>query len=274
MPVSASQTFDNTGAPYNISAIVTNGAFDQAKYEKYSPMFLPITYAVSYGTLFATYPALVVHTFLWYRRDIARQLRRSLKDEQDIHSYLIHKYPEVPRWWFIVMGVLSFVLGIISIEILHIDLTVWMFILSMILAIIFIIPFGILQAITNQSVFSDVFSEIIVGYVHPGHPIATMVFRTISGNMVSGAIYFCSDLKFGHYMKVPPRIVFIGQVVAAAICLVNVLVAEQWALDNIPDICKHHQKSFFTCPNLHIFFNSSIFWGGIGPKRYFSAGAM
>jgi OPT family oligopeptide transporter len=274
MPASVFLTFDNTGAPYNISAVVTNGIFDQAKFEKYSPMFLPITYAVSYGTIFATFPALLVHTFLWYRHDIVHQLRRGSQDEQDIHSYLMRKYPRAPRWWFVAIGVFSFVLGIIAIEVLHIDLPIWTFIFSIILTIIFVIPMGILQAITNQSTYSDVMSELIIGYVHPGHPVATTVFRTISGGLVTQAIYFCSDLKFGHYMKVPPRLVFIGQVVASMVAIFASIMAQQWALDNIPDICHPHQKHFFTCPSLVTFINSSIFWGGFGPKRYFSSGAM
>jgi OPT family oligopeptide transporter len=274
MPVSVIQAFDNTGAPYDLTAIVTNGTFDLAKYEKYSPMYLPITYAVSYGTIFATFPALLVHTFLWYRKEIYHRVGRTLKDEKDIHSLLMRKYPEVPHWWYIVIGVISFGLGIISIEVLHIGLPIWMFIFSIILGTIFIIPVGIIQAITNEAVFTEVLSEMIAGYIHPGHPVAILIFRTISGSVVTGSLFFTSDLKFGHYMKIPPRLVFIGQIVGSVVALFSTIIAREWALDNIPDICKPHQKSFFTCPNLDTYLNSSILWGGIGPKRFFSPGAM
>jgi OPT family oligopeptide transporter len=274
MPVSVATTFDNTGAPYNLSAILTNSAFDLAKYEQYSPMYLPITYAVTYGTLFMSYPALLVHTFLWYRHDIFRRLRGSLKDENDIHAYLMRKYPEVPRWWFATVGVFGIVLGITAIEVLHIGLPVWAFIFSCILAITFVIPVGIVQAITNQAIPMYVLTELMAGYILPGHPLATMVFRSVGGNLVTQALSFGSDLKVGHYMKVPPRLVFIGQVVASLVGVFGSIVAQQWALDNIPDICDPHQKSFFTCPNLDTFSNSSVFWGGIGSKRFFSPGAL
>jgi OPT family oligopeptide transporter len=274
IPVSVAMTFDNTGAPYNLSAILTNGAFDLAKYEQYSPMYLPITYAVTYGTLFMTYPSLLVHTFLWYRHDISRRLRNSLKDENDIHSHLMRKYPEVPRWWFVAVGIFSIVLGIIAIEVLHIGLPVWAFIFSSVLAISFVIPAGVVQAITNQTTAMVILTEIIAGYMLPGHPLAMMVFRSVGGHLVTQALSFSSDLKFRHYMKVPPRLIFISQVVASVVAVFSAIVAQQWALDNIPDICDPHQKSFFTCPNLDTFNNSSIFWGGIGSKRFFSLGAM
>lgn len=274
MPISASSAYDNTGSPYNLSAVVTNSRFDQAKYEQYSPMFLPITYAVSYGPIFATYPAIVVHTFLWYRHDVVRQFSRSMKDENDIHAHLMSKYPEVPRWWFIALGAVSLVLGIIGIEVCHTGLPVWAFFFSILFAMIFVVPFGIVQAITNQQFFLAILAELFIGYALPGRPLAMMVFRTTGGMTNIQAGSYSGDLKFGHYMKIPPRLVFTGQILATIVAHLSCIVAQQWALDNIPDICSPHQKDFFTCPNLDVFFTSSIIWGGIGPRRLFSSGAL
>lgn len=274
MPISVPIPFDNTGLPYNLSAIITNNTFDQAKYEQYSPMFLPITYAITYGTIFATYPAVMVHTFLWYRHDIVRQFRRSLKDETDIHSYLMRQYPEVSRWWFMALGMSCFILGIIAIEVCHTGLPVWAYFIAIVFAAIFVLPFGIVQAITNQQINLSVMAELIMGYMMPGHPIATMVFKTMAGDTAAQAISFSSDLKFGHYLKVPPRLMFIGQVLASTIAVFSSIVAQQWALGNIPDVCTPQQSARFTCPNLDVFNTSSIIWGGIGPGRFFSAGAL
>jgi OPT family oligopeptide transporter len=274
MPISVPIPFDNTGAMYNLSAIITNNTFDQAKYEQYSPMFLPITYAITYGTLFATYPAVLVHTFLWYRHDIVRQLRRGLNDETDIHAYLMRKYPEVSRWWFIGLGIFCGILGIVAIEVCHIGLPIWTFLLAVVFAVIFVLPFGIVQAITNQQLDLSVMAELIMGYMMPGHPLATMVFKTVAGDTAAQAISFSSDLKFGHYLKVPPRLMFTGQLVASIVAVFSAIVAQKWALGHIPDVCSPHQKARFTCPNLNVFNTSSIIWGGIGPSRFFSPGAM
>ena len=274
MPVSVGMAFDNTGLPYNLSAVITNNEFDQAKYEQYSPMFLPITYGVSYGTIFALYPAIVVHTFLWYRHDIVRQFRRSLIDETDIHSYLMRSYRDAPRWWFITLGIVSVSLGIVSIEICKTGLPIWAFFVALIFASVFVLPFGIIQAITNQQFYLSVLADIFIGYALPGRPVAAMLFKTVASDSVGQAVVYCSDLKFGHYMKIPPRLVFTGQLVASLISVISSIVAQQWALDNIPDICSPGQKSFFICPNLKIFTTASIIWGGIGPKRLFSHGAL
>lgn len=274
MPVSVGMAYDNTGLPYNLSAVVSNNEFDQAKYEQYSPMFLPITYAVTYGTIFAIYPAIIVHTFLWYRHDIVRQFRRSLSDETDIHSYLMRRYRDVPRWWFLAFGIACIVLGIVSIEICKTGLPVWAFFLALIFAAFFVLPFGIIQAITNQQFFLSVLAEVLIGYALPGRPVAAMLFKMLASDTVGQATAYCSDLKFGHYMKIPPRLIFTSQIISSAVAVIASIVAQQWALDNIPDICSPDQKSFFTCPNLKIFTTASIIWGGIGPRRLFSHGAL
>lgn len=67
MPISSPGSYDNTGAQYNISNIITNGQFDEEKYKAYSPLFLPATFAIAYGVQFAAITAVVVHTFREFR---------------------------------------------------------------------------------------------------------------------------------------------------------------------------------------------------------------
>ncbi len=62
LPISAYYSYDNTGAPYDASAVVTDGKFDLEKYRSYSPLFISSTLAIEYGLAFAAFPALIVHT--------------------------------------------------------------------------------------------------------------------------------------------------------------------------------------------------------------------
>ncbi|KAI0067959.1 OPT-domain-containing protein [Artomyces pyxidatus] len=274
MPISTPIGFDNTGMPYDASLIITNGTFDQTKYEQYSPMYLPMTFAITYGTCFAAYTAVVSHTFLWYRHDLVRQFRRSLGDERDIHSRLMQVYPDVPRWWFAALGLGSFVLGVIGIEVCKTGLPVWAFILGLIISFIFIVPTGIVMAITNQQMPLSVLAEILFGYMLPGRPLATMTFKMFTSTATAQALTYTSDLKMGHYMKIPPRLMFTGQVVASIIAVITSILGQQWALDNINGICTPTQKDLFTCPELDTFTTASVIWGGIGPQRLFSKGTI
>lgn len=77
MPILSSAVFDNTGQPYDVSKILTKDyQFDLAAYERYSRVFMPITYVLSYGLQFAALTALVTHTICWHGKDIWRQWGR------------------------------------------------------------------------------------------------------------------------------------------------------------------------------------------------------
>jgi OPT family small oligopeptide transporter len=274
MPISTYQTFDRFGAAYDPTQILTDGVFNQTLYEGYSPIYLPTTYAVSYGISFASFTAVLVHVFLWYRRDIMRQVRRTIKDEKDVHSRLMSVYPEVPHMWYGVLFVIAFILGIGAVQGYETHLPVWAYILAIVISAVFVVPCGIIQAITNQQVPLSGFVEVIAGYMLPGHPVAVMIFKAYGFLVASQAITFAGDLKLGHYMKVPPRTMFSVQVVATVVSCFVVLLVQSWMFSNIPDFCSPDQKDNFICPSTSTFATASIIWGAIGPQRIFSQGSL
>ncbi|KDQ54878.1 hypothetical protein JAAARDRAFT_37990 [Jaapia argillacea MUCL 33604] len=274
LPMSSITSFDRFGNPYDPTAIVTDGVFDVEKYRNYSPMFLSATFAVSYGPSFAVFSAVVVHVFLWYRRDIVRQFRRTLRDERDVHSRLMRAYPEVPHWWYAALGAIAFVPGVVAITVWDTHLPVWAYILALLLSMCFCLPASMIQAITNQQITIHVLVELLIGYMLPGRPVAMMIFKTYGYVATQQATTFSGDLKLGHYMKVPPRIMFIAQTIATCICCVVVIAVQTWMFSNIPDFCSPDQKHGFICPSSRTFATASLIWGGIGPSRFFSYGAL
>ncbi|KAJ2928830.1 hypothetical protein H1R20_g8122, partial [Candolleomyces eurysporus] len=51
---------------YDATAILTDGVFDQAKYDAYSPLYMSVTLPLASGIAFAAFPAVFVHTFCAY----------------------------------------------------------------------------------------------------------------------------------------------------------------------------------------------------------------
>jgi hypothetical protein len=58
----------------------------------------------------------------------------------------------------------------------------------------------------------NVITELIIGYMYPGRPLANITFKTYGYISMSQAIMFLSDFKLGHYMKIPPKSMFVVQV--------------------------------------------------------------
>jgi OPT family oligopeptide transporter len=183
-------------------------------------------------------------------------------------------YPEVPHWWFGMIGLVSLIMSIISIEIFPTGLPIWGLLLAISLSTLWALPTGMIQAITNQQIPLADIAQLIAGYILPNRPVANMIFKA-SGYMVAQqAIVFSGDLKLGHYMKIPPRIMFLAQVMATFISCFIVTLVQNWMFSNIQDFCTTGQKDGFSCPSTRTFATNSLIWGGIGPARLFSPGQL
>ena len=99
--ISSRVSFDRFGNTYNVTEIINDDAsLNVEKYRAYSPLFLSTTFAMSYGLSFASITATLTHTFLYFRKQIWVQSRRSMSEQPDIHARLMSHYPQVPEWWY------------------------------------------------------------------------------------------------------------------------------------------------------------------------------
>ncbi|KAF8854741.1 small oligopeptide transporter [Acephala macrosclerotiorum] len=246
LPISDSNSYDNTRKQYNVSKIWTpEYTLNEAKYNQYSPLFLSTTFALSYGLAFAVIAVVTFHTILFHGQEIwiqARSIRGALDDS---HTKMMRKYRPAPT-----------------------------LIIGLLISIVWTIPIGIIDVTTNIHLGLNVFTEYIVGYMQPGRPVAMMPFKTYGYITMNQTHSFLSDLKLGHCLKIPQRVTFIGQVIATLWTCVVQLAAMEWALGHISDICKSGQANNFTCPNGRVFLNASVIFGLIGPKRIFSGDAI
>ncbi|KAF8258943.1 OPT oligopeptide transporter protein-domain-containing protein [Lactarius quietus] len=267
LPVVSSQSFDNTGSPYNVSRIINDDAtFNIEAYKAYSPVFISVTFAISYGLSFASVTSTLTHTLIYYRKVWKRQ--------PDIHARLMSVYKDVPNWWYLAIFFTMLGFGVAAMEIWHTQFPVWAFIIALIIAFAYTIPIGIITAITNQQVNLNVIAELIVGYLLPGRPIAVMMFKSWGSITMVQALNFTSDFKLGHYMKIPPRQMFFCQVVAIMIAGTVQIGVQNWLFSNVREICSPTQRDGFICPSTTVFGNASIIWGVIGPQRIFSRGQL
>ncbi|PNY26935.1 Uncharacterized protein TCAP_03124 [Tolypocladium capitatum] len=275
LPMSDANTYDNTGRPYNTSRILSaDYTFDEEAYRNYSPLFLSTTFAMSYGLSFAAISSLIVYTYLHYRKQVWKQYRDSTNEKPDVHMKLMQKYKEAPAWWYMSIFVTMLGVGLYTVLAYPTKLTWWAFLLAVGISYGFSLPIGIIEAVTSNEIGLNVLTEFVFGYIQPGRPLALMLFKTFGYITMSQALAFVADLKFGHYMKIPPRTMFWSQVVATTFsCFVQIAVLNL-ALKNIDNVCDPQQRDRFTCPGGRIFFAASVIWGLIGPDRMFSPGRV
>ncbi|KAI0250906.1 OPT oligopeptide transporter [Lactifluus subvellereus] len=275
LPLISSHSFDNTGGIYNVSRVINaDGSFNLQAYQAYSPVLLSVSWTMAYGLEFASITAILMQTLLYHSKQIWAQSHRSLSDQPDIHARLMSVYKEVPDWWYLSIFLTTFVFGVIVIEVWDTQLPVWAFMLALSISFTYTIPIGVVQAATSIQVELNVITELIIGYVLPGRPIAMMMFKTWGSITMAQALEFTSDLKLGHYMKIPHRPMFLCQIVATVVAGTVQLGVQTWMFSHIENLCSPHQKDNFICPQTTVFGTASIIWGVIGPRRLFSHGRL
>jgi OPT family oligopeptide transporter len=163
----------------------------------------------------------------------------------------------------------------VLVEIYHTNLPVYGVFLALLIPAIYMVPCGLIQGISNVDANQlNVLSEFIGGYMFAGEPLANMIFKILSEDVVSQGIFFAQDQKLGHYFKVAPRTVFCAQGYAAVLGALTQTGVTLWMLGNIDGVCQPDQADQFTCPNGRTVFSSSVIWGLIGPARLYSVGKI
>ncbi|EPQ31325.1 uncharacterized protein PFL1_01509 [Pseudozyma flocculosa PF-1] len=276
LPFLASGTYDRFGKKYKVAKVTTPDHlhFDPVGYNNYSEEYFTISYSMAFALSFAAITAVIVHVVLFHGKQIVQQLRSSYDDEKDVHARLMQRYPEVPKYWYAILFLITFGLGVGGIQGWDTGLPVWAFIIAMILGFFFMLPVGVVLAISNQEVGLNILSEFIIGYMKPGSATGMMLFKTFCYMIVYQGLSFTGDMKFGHYMKIPPKDMFVAQVSAIVVSSFVVLGVQEWVFSNIKNICTPEAESNFTCANVIVFGTASQIWGLIGPAVVFSPGKM
>ncbi|KAI3961275.1 hypothetical protein MKX01_006989 [Papaver californicum] len=274
-PIFSADLFRSSGEPYNITAIVDDKfQIDYPSYDEQGHINLSTFFALSYGFGFATIASTLTHVGLFHGREIYERFRASYKGKEDIHTRLMNKYPKIPDWWFYIMLAGTIVVSLVLCTVLNdqVQLPYWGVIFACGLAFIFTLPVSIITATTNQTPGLNIITEYVMGLILPGYPIANVCFKTYGYMSMSQAVSFLSDFKLGHYMKIPPRSMFLVQLIGTIIAgTVNIGVA-WWLLTTTKDICHPEllpPNSPWTCPSDRVFFDASVIWGLVGPTRIF-----
>uniref|UniRef100_A0A7N0TN61 Oligopeptide transporter 4 n=3 Tax=Kalanchoe fedtschenkoi TaxID=63787 RepID=A0A7N0TN61_KALFE len=274
-PIFSSHLFTAKGTAYNISAIVNEKfELDLQAYQDQGRIHLSMFFALTYGFGFATIAATLTHVALFYGREVYDRFRASYTGKEDIHTRMMRKYEDIPSWWFYLLLALSFAVSLVACIFLNdeVQMPWWALIFACAMAFVFTLPISIITATTNQTPGLNIITEYVMGVIYPGRPIANVCFKTYGYISMAQAISFLNDFKLGHYMKIPPRSMFLVQFIGTVLAGTINLAVAWWLLTSVTNICQDNllpANSPWTCPGDRVFFDASVIWGLVGPMRIF-----
>jgi OPT family oligopeptide transporter len=195
-------------------------------------------------------------------------LRANEGEYLDVHNRLMAAYPEVSEWWYLGCLAISLVFGFIGIALWPTYTSPAVVLYGILLCLIFVVPVGIVSAMTGIEVTLNVLAEFIGGMIVEGNALAMNFFKSYGYVTCAHALSFANDLKVAHYLKIPPRVTFTGQMLATFISTLICTGVLNFQI-NIENVCTENAPMRFYCPGPNTFFTASVLWGTIGPLKVF-----
>ncbi|CAK7274008.1 hypothetical protein SEPCBS119000_005949 [Sporothrix epigloea] len=309
LPINSNRVFNNMGDLYNISEIIDpkTKIFDEKMYQAYSPAYMGAGNITVYIIFFSVYPATIVYvilnhryeiavgmknTWLYTKSRIARLTSKAARDAhdaekedgnatgnasityQDVHNRLMSAYPEVSEFWYFCILISAIAFGVAGLTGWQTYTTPGTVFYGILLCLIFMIPIGIVTAVTGIEVTLNVLAEFIGGTWSHGNALAMNYFKAFGYVTCAAAIGFSNDLKLAHYVKIPPRHTFAAQLICTIVSSFVCTAVLNFQMNKIANVCTPEAADKMTCPGINTFFTAAVMWGTIGPKRVFGKGGQ
>lgn len=118
LPITGYSAYDRFGLPYDVHRVLTpDKQLNITAYEAYSPVYLPVTFALTYFVCFMLTTSVIVQAILYDGPAMLAAVRRTKVEDDDIHARLMRHYPEVPSYYFLGIFLIGFSMLIGAIEV-------------------------------------------------------------------------------------------------------------------------------------------------------------
>ncbi|KAJ9110267.1 hypothetical protein QFC19_001670 [Naganishia cerealis] len=233
--------FDGSGNEYNQTALLTDNVFDPVKYEEIGPAWFSATNALFLIVDNLSIGAALVHAGLFYGKELYPLIKSAfsiktiwqngwrsiLVDEEedpstitDEHLLQMHKsgYRNVPKYWFyiVLLGAFAMAMGMSLFR----GMPWWALIVTLIISFVFTAVYALFAGFLGFTQFvsgGTGLYQLLGSKMVPGNPVANMYFAMLGNNPQVQAIALLEDLKLGIYIKLPPRITFLYQMLGTVI---------------------------------------------------------
>ena len=281
IPINTSSLYSQLGKPYKVRDIIDERSlFDQKKFQEVGPPYYSAANLVVYGAFFAIYPFSIIYEVSMNYAPMWRALKglggaiknfrkSTFEGFDDPHTRMMTRYKEVPDWCFLVVLCVAIAFAIMCVKLYPAQTPVWGIFFVVAINFVFLIPLTAIYSVTGYSFGLNVLVELIVGYALPGNGLALNFLKALGYNIDGQAQNYISDQKMGHYIKIPPRAMFRCQMLSVFIHSFISLAVVNFQISSIDNYCDPDNRQKFTCPGATVFYNASIFWGVIAPKKVF-----
>ncbi|KAJ3141976.1 hypothetical protein HK100_004457 [Physocladia obscura] len=246
-------------------------------YNDVAPVHLTSFFLLTYCSSFLGITSAITHVIVWYGKDIYRQTLNAFRqirdsvDAQDKHVKMMEAYPDIPDWAYLGFLVICVILAIVVSVTTPFGMPWWGIFFSLFLDAIFLLPFGVVQAVSGFALGLNVLTEFVIGLMIPGQTVAVMAFKSWGYNNIIQALALTQDLKLGQYLHISPYAMVFAQFWGTFLNAVLATGACWYVMFNSGGLLNDPAWGY---PGFQVFYSAGGIWGAIGPQRFFGIGSL
>ncbi|KAI8617587.1 OPT oligopeptide transporter protein-domain-containing protein [Chytriomyces sp. MP71] len=287
LPFMGQGIFTSTGDIYNQSLILdSNNNLNVTAYENYGQPYFAGSWAMQLLFNNIGITAAVMHVAVWNSSEILEAIKKfrvqsdstsnnsdATRVDENIHFYMMAKYKEVPWWWYAALLVLAMVSGLGVNAAAKSDLDWWCFLIAIAIAAFLVLVIGFLFATTGFNLPTQTLVQLVGGFIRPGNPVANMYFTLWGYQTTAQSLNLLMDLKVAQYMKVPPRAMFISQILGTIVGGVSNYGITKMIVDSQRDVLlTANGNDMWSGQQVQNYNAQAVTWGALS-KQLFAAGA-
>ena len=215
----------------------SDNSLNEEYYNSHKPFYLTAMFALGYLASFMNIAATFSHVLLWNGKDVYRQFREALRQaentDEDELNVLMREYSDVPDSFYAAFLAVFVVVQILSGMFTDFKMPWWSSLFAVALGSVYVVPIGVIQAVSGFQMGLNVLTEFLIGLLTPGDTIGVMCFKSLGYNMVIQALNLLGDLKQGHYQHISPFYMFLSQMIGTLIGALLNLGTVFWAEEGL-----------------------------------------
>ena len=268
--------FNRTGHLLDAKILMNNRTYNlnEAAFAANGPIYISEYFTMSYIANFLALTATFSHVGLWYGKNVWRQMKQAFRQQADdkntdVHNQLMKAYYDVPEWMYLIFLAvcIAFMSAVVSLTSFH--MPIWAVFMGVGITGVTLIPLGMIEAVTGTRIYLNVLSQMIIGLIIPGQTISVMAYKSLGVNSALQALTLISDLKLGHYMKVPP-VAMVGCQLYGTFLGAITTTSVSWLV--MEGMKSQIGSGDWRAIGFMTFYNAGAIWGAIGPTRFFGIG--
>jgi len=252
------------GTSYPIDELFLDAKWNQGVYDEFGSPYMSGWFAWGYWLGYMSLTGSITHTLCWHWDDLKAAFSRqgrSTMSENAVRMERLYK----PLPWLLGLGVTAFVaIVFIAANAIHgVAMPWWAVLVSVLIAAVFVLPIGAIQAVTGNQIGLNVLAEMIGGLMLRHNPVGAILVKVTGYMGMTHALGLIQNLKMAQYMMVDYKVIFAFQFWGTLVTSLADTTAYRMVMDE--GLTTGKNPDWNSSSNLKTYKTAAYMWGGIGP---------